>query len=430
MNIKFNQWLVPAGLLAASTSFAGGFEKVIMFSGKHAGTAGAAVSSVKGSDSLYFNPAGLAAGESEQKWDVTANFSPTFPKFSGPVTHDSVTKESSRPLVPIAALATSYRATPDLSVGLGLFSTGGSKTSFTVDPVAAAAQYSRIGNRDIKVDLKILEIALGAGYKLTPEWSVGAAWRVSKVSADFATFDQHPVSFNAGALSYINLHDLKDTSYNGFRIGTEYRNTDNSWGIGANFRSTVDFTAKGKANGAADAVTSLMTFTDGDASASSSLPMQLSLGGDYALNDHWRAFLEGSMTQYSHNKYLKIDGHMLTAANTKQAITKNLVLAWHDLYVVRVGTEYTGLENWVLRGGYIYNTAVTNKHYARATFIAPGSGHTFIVGTGTSFLNKNLDVDAALEYGMASATVNVGEGVAGKYKTNAYALHLGSTYRF
>ena len=70
-------------VLSGQSASAAGFEKSILWSGKYAGQGNAAVSSVSGAESLYFNPANLAGSKGT---DLTVNLSPTFSKFSGPVT--------------------------------------------------------------------------------------------------------------------------------------------------------------------------------------------------------------------------------------------------------------------------------------------------------------------------------------------------------
>ncbi len=433
MNIKFNQWIVAAGVLAASTSFASGFEKVIMFSGKYAGTGGAAASSVKGSEGVFLNPAGLANGGTEMG-DVSGNFSPTFPQFSGPLIQDSVVKTSSRPMIPLMGVSAAYNVNSDMSVGLGFGSVGGSKNSFTVDPVDALPTASHMGSKEVKIDVQILEAALGIGYKIMPGLTVGAAWRVDMVSAGFSTFSSHPAALTGSppSLTWLNLHDLKQTTYSGFRLGTQYRPND-SWGIGASYRSKIDFKVKGKANGTADipALGKAVELTDEDASAASSLPMQLALAADFALTDTIRLFAGFDWTNYGNNNALVIEGSVQnTLSSTSTNIGSELGLGWRDMYNFRLGMEYSGVADWAIRAGYVFNTAVTNKNYARATFVAPGPGHTFLLGAGTSFMNKTLDLDGALEYGVAKASVATGEGVVGDYKTDAYAIHLGTTYRF
>ncbi|RYZ96382.1 MAG: hypothetical protein EOP11_23560, partial [Proteobacteria bacterium] len=74
--------LLAVAALVGGNAYAGGFEKNLSWSGKYAGIGGAAVSIVEGSESLYFNPAGLASKRGANG-DVSLNFSPTFVKFKG-----------------------------------------------------------------------------------------------------------------------------------------------------------------------------------------------------------------------------------------------------------------------------------------------------------------------------------------------------------
>ena len=68
-------------LLSTQVVQGAGLEKSTSWSGRYAGIGGAAVSSVEGSESLYFNPANLAT---TQGIEVSGNFSGIFPQFSAP----------------------------------------------------------------------------------------------------------------------------------------------------------------------------------------------------------------------------------------------------------------------------------------------------------------------------------------------------------
>jgi hypothetical protein len=107
-------------------------------------------------------------------------------------------------------------------------------------------------------------------------------------------------------------------------------------------------------------------------------------------------------------------------------------LNWHDLYILRLGSEFSLDSNTVLRAGYALISAVTNKDSARATFSSPGIGHSLTLGAGSRF--GNLDANAALDYSFASGT-GTGNSLVkglfpGDYRSHSYTAHLGVAYNY
>ncbi|MGZ3694228.1 MAG: hypothetical protein ACXWQO_08500, partial [Bdellovibrionota bacterium] len=79
---------------------------------------------------------------------------------------------------------------------------------------------------------------------------------------------------------------------------------------------------------------------------------------------------------------------------------------------------------------------------ARSTLAPPGWGKTVTLGAGKSFLDKKLDIDAALEYAwnkgsgtasptpVGSTTKELLVATDAEYKTHVFALHAGASYHF
>ncbi len=95
--------------------------------------------------------------------------------------------------------------------------------------------------------------------------------------------------------------------------------------------------------------------------------------------------------------------------------------------------NYTGIDGWALRGGYILTNNVVPESYAAPTFSTPAPAHTVTLGAGTSILNDKLDIDFAAEYNHVNAenvrstnpTTN-----DGRYSSSAYAFHISTRYKF
>ncbi len=440
--LKVVSCTVVVTVLGSSSVFAAGFEKSMVWSGKAVGQGGAVVGSVKGAESIYFNPAGLAtvpggAGE------VSLNFSPTFSKFKGAAPFaNSGALEGKSGFSPVFGATAAYQLMPKLGVGFGAYVSGGTKSKF--ENVGYTNLNANFNDTQATVDtnLSVTELALGGAYEIMPGLKFGAAWRALMVNADFATVNYVQTGVAAtSALLNIFVDDLKQTRWNGFKLGLQYASEDDSWGVGANYRSNVSFNAKGKSRGTLESQAGGTTsnLTGGDATIGNAFPEQYVLGGFYRVNPALRLATEYSFAHYSRNGQLNLGGAVTTASGSTVAF-RNIVQAWKNQHVARVGGEYQINETWVGRAGYAWTSQVTGDSYARNTFSSPGAGHAITVGGGWKCL-ENLDLDGAFEYSFASGTgtnvgASVGAGIAKevstptKFSTRAYAFHLGGTYRF
>jgi long-subunit fatty acid transport protein len=415
-NRKSIALLVVAGLLSSHSVFAAGFEKSILWSASAAAQGGAVVGSTKGAESLYFNPAGLS--ETSGKFEISANFSPTFSKFEGVNPFQGRMVEGESGFSPVGALLVSHKMTDKLGVGLGYYVSGGSKAKFeNLDYTSATlgAPASTAFRPTVETDLKITEAALGIGYEIMPGLRFGAAWRAVMVDADFETV------IGAAANTYIaaRVSNISATRWNGYKLGMQYDAQDKSWGMGAAYRSGVKFIAKGDAtryvSSAPTTVTSL-----GGADIENSFPQQLNVGGYFKVTPSLRISPEYSFTNYSDNRELAIRGGLVS----------NISQNWKNQHIGRLGFEYTGM-SMPIRFGYAYTSQVTPTDRARSSFASPGKGHSFVAGSGMSLM-QNLDVDFAGEYSFAKGTGQNYLEVAtpAEFKARAYVAHLSAKYFF
>ena len=422
---------VASGLAAGSMSFASGFEKAVMWSGKYTGIGGAAVSSVRGSESLFFNPAGLASGENI---DFSLNVSPTMTQLKGPVRADgeSITSKTSTnyPL----GVTGKYSLTPDLALGVGFFASGGAGADFGNVDFSTATGVSGLLPQ-YKSEVMLLEAALGAAYKLAPGLSVGASWRTTFARAQFIL----PNVTNVGTMivvSETNIHDLKATNLAGFRAGLQYEPENGPFGLGLSVRTPITFTPKGsvKAQIATSlAATTVTQIADTAASVTDvTFPLQVSLGGHYDVTKDAKVFLQYDFTNYATLKSLAFNGTVTTALGATSLPT--ITLNSKNMHSVRVAGQYQLSEPLALRLGYIFTSQVMNSQYARPTLYSPGPGHTFTVGAGYA-LSKELSLDAAFEYAKASGNVTAPATTTpavkkGTYSSRAIDAHVGATYTF
>ena len=417
---NYSKLVAAAALITTSSAFAAGFEKATTFSAEHTSMGSAVVSSVSGADALYYNPAGLS--NIEGKGNATLSFSPAFSKFTAPIsrgTGGASTLETStkRGMSPIFGALVSYKISDKLGAGLGAYVAGGSNAMYEdMDFSAVNATTVRLnaGSR-----LGLTEIAFGAGYKISPNFSVGASWRASLVSAKLVTVGSG-TTFGLGAttLAETSYNDLSDKNFKGFRLGAQYSKGD--LGIGMVFRSAIDFTADGTISQRAMTAGSTAA-TSGPAnglngSLSSQFPLMFGIGAHLQMQKNMKVALAYEFAQYSKNEFLVV--------NTN-GTDSNLTLQWKNQHQVRIGAEIGG--KIPMRLGYVFVSQVTNKSFAGASFASPGIGHMITAGTSYD-LSDNLVAGIGGDYGFASGTAT--GTVPGEYKSNVYSVHASVNYKF
>ncbi|WP_257263475.1 OmpP1/FadL family transporter [Endozoicomonas sp. ONNA2] len=400
---------------------AGGFEKATMWDAKYAALAGAAVSSVNTSSAVFFNPAGLARLEGNE---IALNVSPTFVQTNGPAEGDNSYIDGERNFVPNAGLTGAYRLNDQLVMGYGVYGAGGSSTSY--EGVTVGSLTPMTG--EYSTDIKIMEAGLALAYQINNNWSIGGTYRITYAQADI-NLASAAFSGTTGAL--VGYNDLSGFNTFGVRLGAMYRSDDNRWGWGLNYRSDVSIEADGEAS---TYVANTPFHTPSiAATAETALPTQFSTGVDYSLNDDWKLFSEVTWTKYSDIESIKF------SSNEGNLLVNRIIANWDDQWNFRFATEYTGIENWALRAGYIYTTAVTPEEYAAPTFSTPAGAHSFTMGAGTTLMDGKLGLDFGAEYNFAENDTVKGGGVvtntgslspSGKYDTNAFALHATLRYKF
>jgi long-subunit fatty acid transport protein len=398
------------------------FEKTVPFSGKYAAFMGATSANVEGSQSLFFNPAGLAG---KTGVEATVNFSPSWIQFQGPVNQDNQSLDTGKQFIPYGSVSASYGITEQWSFGLGWGAVGGSRALHkAVDfrPVVGAG-FTMMP--DLESKLSITEGDLGTAYEVIPGLTLGAAWRMTMVSGRFALPFVNTTTFS---LNHLVIDDVKTTNYGGFRFGAQWEAADKSWGLGATWRTSIDFVGKGQSSGRQEAQTggTIVDVAGGEATVGSTLPNRFSLGGFVVPAEKFTVIGDIVWSQYSKNKTIAIGGVLPANAGTSFPVALN----WQDIWSFRVGFEYAGLESVALRAGYTLATQGTPNDSARATGAAPGTGQGFSLGAGV-LLADNLTGDIAGEYSFSSGDgTKVGSTFAGTYKSSAMVIHSGISYAF
>ena len=419
--------------VTAGNAVAGGFEKATMWDAKYSALGGAAVSSVNNSSAIFYNPAGLAFIESS---DISIHASPTFVQANGPANGADYMK-GEQLFVPNAGFTAAYKLNDDLVLGFGIYGAGGASAKYKDVSVGSDQDKKQciIGNcfdvpvsreltGEYSTDIKIIEAGLALAYRISNNWSVGGTYRLTYAYADINMLSE--LANSGAALGYNDMEGMNNFSV---RLGAMYRSDDNRWGWGLNYRSEVEVKADGKYNARHGMLGDVAK--DQDATAKTALPTQISTGVDYLVSNDWRLFGEATYTNYSIIEDIQFESDdtlLVPKLNTK----------WDDQWNFRFGTEFYGLEDWTLRAGYVYTTAVVPEKYAAPTFSTPAVAHTITFGAGTSFMEDKLLFDIAAEYNRIKNTdvkgggnlTNVTESTPGRYDSTATAVHASLRYMF
>lgn len=426
-----NLFLLMAAFLVAEGAYAAGFEKSVMWSGKYAGVAGAAVSSVTGGQSLFFNPAGLAG-----PGDISLNYSPTYIKTEGNLASATTKEESKVGPLPFGGAVASYsfgNGPTRFGFGGGYYVVGGEKAYYGSVDLSGDSSATKALRPTLITDLEITEYSLGGAVALEGGFRFGANWRIVRAEGELSTIKK---TIANTAYSFLYVKNLKQTLYDGWRIGMQYERPDGSWGVGATYRSSLSFNPAGDAAGTTTVIptqgTTAQTFDD-KVNVGVVFPDAFSVGGNCKLTEQLRLFTGVDLVKYSKATAIKIKG----VANG--TTLPDIPLEWKDMWNIRLGLEYGASSELRLRGGYSITTQTTSSSHAKATLPPPGTGHLLAVGAGYSIL-KNLDLDGAFEHswntGTGSMSMPTGTtkellaGVSTETKAKVYAVHTGLTYKF
>lgn len=424
-----------AALTATSTplAHASGFEKINRVSGRYTGIGSAVASSVEGSESLIFNPAGLARAAGVE---LTVDGALGLAKTSAPLMSNGVSPtvgaapvDSNLLVIPIAALAVSYSVMEHLGIGAGATVSGGAGSTY--GPVDFGSSFAAL-KPEFDATFGLAEVLLGAGYEPIEGLRLGAAWRILLVKADF----KFGTPLDANTLLGLQFTDASGASYHGFRFGAQYSPSHSKWGVGATVRTPVDFEAKGQSSGSLSVSNSstVTPVTGGDVTLASTFPLQISLGAHEEVMSNLRIFEEYSFTRNTGISALNTSGTALTIPGAPAPIaveTFSTPIHWRNMHQIRLGAELQAAEDWAFRGGYVLSSQVIPDDEASPFFTPPGMRHTLSAGASKQ-LTTQTRLDGALEFETVSGTASNSRfpSLDGQYSTHVFAFYLGAAHVF
>lgn len=417
--------ILAMGLMIPALGQAAGYEKNILFGAHAGGLAGIASTYVTGAESVYFNPAGLAAQKSDQ--EVAFDLSPTWSTFKGPINNQNEVVTGAQTMSPIFGLLYSAKLSDKSGIGVGAYVSGGARAQF--DDVAFTG-YN--GTAQVYTNLSVTELALAYAGQATENLRWGVAWRYVMASASFGATARP----NALAVTSVEITGLKATQPLAFKGGLQYKLGDKA-NISFVWRTEAQLDASGGETGGKIISPAAPTMIQpGASSARTVFPTAITLGYDRTLSDNWTFFTEYVFTQYSKVYSVEVKTESTTFNSTGGQVS--LAQQWKDQHSLRLASEYRG---WGMpfRFGYVYTSPVTNTDYPRAAFAPPAVAHTLTVGSGYNMLQNKAEFDWGLEYttssgdGGTNAAGTSGLGAdyrMGTYSVAAYSLHMGFKYGF
>lgn len=432
----------------SAVAFGSGYEKSVLWGGKYSGVAGSAAAGVSGSDSIFYNPAGLV--NSPELGDITLNLSSTTVQFKGPVvpkanvvspgptvaqfTNANKQESSKTSSSVIPGVTYSMKLNEAWSYGLGYYVVGGARTEYENIDFAPRNYKAKIGSQII-----ISEFSAGVGYKVSDAMRLGLGLRYTMIDAAFSSIGYSTSGANVVGITNVDIKDIKAANLDSVRLGMQYDMSENTK-IGLVIRTETKLNKAAKASGTANVCTdgtcsavANLAIAEADVKVDTMLPMAINLGVEHKLADTWTLFGELVHTQYSKIEKVDLDGSV--TVGTTSSPLPDIDQKWKDQLNVKLAAQYSGMA-WPVRFGYNYTNEVSNKQYARASFTPPGVAATYTLGTGQEFkvgdssLDFNISFDLTTIKGEGDDSVQPLLTPAGTYEANSSAIHTGFAYKF
>lgn len=387
--------------------------QVNTLSARQGGMGHTGVSLRLGSESVYFNPAGLGFMDKTFAAQLSGTFlAPTCTAdvagADGTTTRYKTDNKVSTPLMATAAFSVNDK----VKVGLGFYTPYGSNINWGKNWAGAVLNQN--------VALSTYTVQPTVAWRPLKGLSVGAGLMVSWGKVDlnkglivpstYAAFAYAMTGQQVSSTTVPASVNLKGTSSLavGVNVGVMYE-IDKRWAVGVNYRSQQNVKVKtgdASVTFANDMAEQLLGGSLGaiNSQFKSEMPMPwvLTFGGSYKPVDNLTLALEAQLTGW--HAYRSLDVEFLTeeAAQYNQYITKDYTNSW----LVRLGAEYAVTKRFDARLGFIVDTTpVSDTHYNPET-----PGMTKLEPTlGCSFRPiPNLSIDLTLLYvaGMGKSDVS------------------------
>lgn len=320
--------VAAAGLATAGGAEASGYH-VDEQDSRATGRAGAVIARTDNASAVYYNPAGLAELHGVQ---VQAGASVVRPTAEFANQADGVVTQASTSSFVLPQVFASWRASPLVAFGLGVYSPYGLALDWP------ASSPGRASVRQAELQTVFITPAWGLNLsRWVPGLSVGAG--PDLVPAAVRLVRDIPFGTDVAEA------ELSGDAFGlGGHAGVSYQPPAlPQWSFGLVYRSPVQLEFKGRADfDAPDAYRGSLP-PDGAVRTALTLPQMLTAGAAFRPVPGWEIELDGSWRGWSSYDRLDIE----LPNGQVQGSRKD----WRNSYTVRLGTEYEFLERWAARLG-------------------------------------------------------------------------------
>ena len=381
------------------------------------GTANSSGAEAADASTIFYNPAGLTKLDSSQ---ISVNANIVLPSiryeadsatdFTGiPVQGSKSGKITKTTVAP--HIYGAYKATDDLTVGLGVYVPFGSATEYKKDSV--------LRHNINKLGLTSIAVEPVAAWKLNDRHSFGAGiiaqhtsaelrkyadWGIQQKAAMLKATPSNPAG--AAAIQADGHADVKGSDWGfGYQLAWMWDINDRAR-VGVNYRSKVSHTLKGDAEWAADGAMAKQAWAaklleargyvpNEKASVKIVTPESLSVHGMYKVSD--KADLFGDVTWTRHSRFNKAElvfEKEKTIGINKKSDRTTITPNWRNTYKVGFGGSYQISEPLQLRAGIAFDKSPVKNADYRMNSLPDGNRIWFSAGMKYN-IGKNHVVDAA-----------------------------------
>ncbi len=396
----------------SSEIFAGGFQ-VNLQGQKQAGMGHTGTGFCQDNAALFFNPGGVSFLDSLRGISFGGSF--IFPRTtyldesSGYIAHTE--HHTGTPITLYAVYK--FHKTDKWNVGLAIYNPFGSRVQYPDD------WKGQFLIREI--DLKTFFIQPTVSYKVNEKLGIGAGFVYA--TGDFSLRKGIPIQDSTGKYGEGNLHG-KASGY-GFNVGIYYK-AGEKLSVGLDYRSQVNVKVK---DGTADftvpaSVASFFPTTT--FSTQLKLPSTLTLGVAYSFIPKLKVALDINYIGWKSYDSLIID----FAQNTDNLKDIHSARVYQNVFIVRLGAQYTLTNRWTVRLGTYYDATPV-----KAGYLTPETpdANKIAITAGASFrITDKFHLDCSFLYieGMKRTDTNLETGFTGTYKTKAVVPGLSIEYVF
>jgi long-subunit fatty acid transport protein len=385
---------------------AAGYDTPIVYTARHQGMGGTAISYVSDASAAFHNPAGL---QHVSGLSLLGDFSLLLGEVTGSPQNAEATRslESNQVVAPFFLVGAAARLHPWLSAGLAVFpvASGGAQYEYTIaNPAIDSTQILFFETTPL------ISLNVPKDRWLPGKLAFGLGYRISTLS-----FER-----KQGRADNPRLLDLEmtGTDFKGIRAGLQYQPVT-YFSMGFVFRNKIRVVAK-----ADEATVFLRQATD--AELPFVLPAKFGSGMRFDIGGLGLA-LDGEYTLQSQN-----DQNILSGELDGQRTEATNVARWKNGITGRVGVEYRfqlATAHIPARLGYVFDSEVANPAYPSAFGTPPAATHSVTVGTG--YVMDSWQVNLAVAHRQGSTEVSEDEligcrfcGFAGRYAIEMTGFYL------